>query len=298
VKILLTGVTGQLGRALIPLLETRGELVRASRSDLDLSRPGDIAARLDALAPDLIVNPAAWTAVDAAEDEVAEAMAANAEAPAVMAHWAGSNDRALVHFSTDYVFDGRKGSAYVETDATGPLNVYGRSKLEGERAVLDSGARHIVLRSSWIYAPRGANFVLTMLRLAREGRSLNIVSDQVGSPTSAASLARATVAAIDRELPSRETPGGNLYHCVDRGAVSWFEFARRIFEGAVELGLLENMPEVVETDSEGFPQKALRPEYSPLDNTLFEQASGHVMPTLDASLKACLKDILEHERNT
>lgn len=294
-RILLTGITGQLGRALTPLLKARGELIAAPRSTLDLSRPDDLAMQLDRLAPDLIVNPAAWTAVDAAEEHLAEAMAVNARAPAAMADWAGRNDRTLVHFSTDYVFDGRKGSAYLETDATGPLNAYGRSKLEGERAVLASGARHLVLRSSWIYAPAGANFVLTMLRLARQGRALRVVSDQVGSPTSADSLARATVAAIDRELPSRQTPGGNLYHCVDRGAVSWFEFARLIFSGAVGQGLLAAMPDVSETDSEGFPQPARRPAFSPLDNTLFEQASGHVMPTLDASLAACLKEIRQYE---
>ncbi|KAA9132561.1 dTDP-4-dehydrorhamnose reductase [Marinihelvus fidelis] len=295
-KILLTGVSGQLGGALLPHLQGRGDVITATRADMDLTVPGSVTEYLSTVQPDVIINPAAWTAVDDAEDDVDGAMAANAESPARMAEWAAESGAALVHYSTDYVFDGRKGAEYVETDTTGPLNVYGRSKLEGEQAVLRSGARHVVLRSSWIYAPTGKNFVLTMLRLARQGRDLSVVDDQVGSPTSAASLARATIAALDADLPAQQAPGGNLYHCVDRGAVSWYTFAGMVFDQAIELGLLDKRPGLAPTDSAGFPQKATRPAYSPLDNTRFEQASGLVMPRLQASLSACLKELKELEQ--
>lgn len=293
-KILLTGVSGQLGRELRPLLAERGELVAGPRLP-DLSNPDDVDACLADHDPDLIVNAAAYTAVDRAEDEPELAMAVNASAPARFAAWAAREGRALVHFSTDYVFDGRKDGTYVETDPTAPLNVYGRSKREGERAVLGSGCRHLVLRSSWIYAAHGHNFLRTMLRLARDGRSLRVVGDQVGSPTWSANLARHTVAAIDAGMPDSPDRGENLRHCADRGEVSWCEFARMIFHEAVRLGLLDAMPSLESIDSSQFPQKATRPARSVLDCSVFENETGREMMLLASAVTACLEELKAHE---
>ena len=296
-RLLLTGADGQLGRALAPRLAERGDVfgttllgVEGTRS-LDLSDSAALRATLEELRPTLIFNAAAYTAVDRAESEPELARAINAAAPGVMADWAAANDAALVHFSTDYVFDGRKGAPYIESDATSPLNVYGESKLEGERAVAASGCRQVTLRTSWVYASRGENFVLKMLELARDRESLNVVSDQVGRPTWADNLARYAIAAVDAGLLDDPSPESSLLHAADAGAHSWFEFARLIFETAVSLSLLDSAPTLREVGSDAFPTVARRPASSVLGTGRLRQRVGVDPVPVRDSLCRCLKEL-------
>jgi dTDP-4-dehydrorhamnose reductase len=296
-RLLLTGADGQLGRALAPLLAERGEVIPTTLLGvddtlaLDLSDGNALRAMLDEHRPDLIFNAAAYTAVDRAESEPELARAINAEAPGFMANWAAVHGAGLVHFSTDYVFDGRKGAPYVEGDAPSPLNVYGVSKLEGERAVDASGCRQVTLRTSWVYASRGENFVLKMLELARERDSLNVVSDQVGRPTWAGNLARYALAAVDAGLLDDSSPEANLLHAADAGAQSWFEFARLIFETAVSLSLLDTAPEVREVGSDAFPTVARRPASSVLGTGLLRHRVGVDPEPVRDALYRCLKEL-------
>jgi dTDP-4-dehydrorhamnose reductase len=296
-RLLLTGADGQLGRALAPLLRARGTVISTTLLGidgtlaLDLSDRNALQAMLDEQRPDLIFNAAAYTAVDRAESEPALARAINAEAPALMANWAVARGAGLVHFSTDYVFDGRKGAPYVEDDATAPLNVYGASKLAGEDAVQASGCRQVTLRTSWVYASRGENFVLKMLELARDHESLNVVSDQVGRPTWAGNLARYALAAVDAGLLDDPSPEANLVHAADSGAQSWFEFARLIFETAVSLSLLESAPNVREVGSDAFPTVARRPASSILGTGRLRQRVGVDPEPVRDALHRCLKEL-------
>ena len=306
-RILLTGVGGQLGRELQPMLAGRGELLATARTSpagvlepaerLDLAEPGPLLALLDRWQPQLIVNAAAYTAVDRAEQEAELAMAVNARAPEMMAGWAARHDCALLHFSTDYVFDGRPGHPWRESDPVNPLNVYGASKLQGEQAIRASACRQLVLRSSWIYAAHGHNFVLKMLELARSGRELSVVGDQLGSPTWAKNLAACALQAIDRGHLRRPGEGATLYHWADRGAVSWFDFAERIFAHAVELGLLQNRPSMRKVDSREFRQAARRPAWSVLDSSALQADLGIEPAGLESSLLACLKEIKNNEQH-
>src|SRR5262249_53202744 len=193
-RILVTGVSGQVGGALLPLLRDH-DVVAADRATLNLAEADGIEAVLDRLAPEFIVNPAAYTAVDKAEDERELAMQVNAQAPGALARWARANDVPLIHFSTDYVFDGGGTALWRESDMTGPLSVYGASKLAGEQAIRAAGGDVLIIRTSWVYAARGANFLRTILRLARERKELRIVADQIGAPTSAPLIAE-TVARL------------------------------------------------------------------------------------------------------
>ncbi|MDW8468761.1 MAG: dTDP-4-dehydrorhamnose reductase [Burkholderiales bacterium] len=253
-KILLTGANGQLGSELARRLPALGELTAADRAALDLAKVEAIRRALREAKPQLVVNCAAYTAVDRAESEPTLAHAVNAVAPAVLAEEARRLGALLVHYSTDYVFDGEKGAPYVEEDPCNPLNVYGRTKLAGEEAVRGSGCRHLVLRASWVYAPRGRNFVRAILRKARAGEPLRVVDDQTGVPTSAAFLAEATMRAL-------AAGGEGLYHLAPTGATTWYGFACAIVE---RLGL-----EVAVTPirTEDYPTAARRPRYSVLDAT-------------------------------
>jgi dTDP-4-dehydrorhamnose reductase len=296
-RLLLTGADGQLGRALEPLLAERGEVVATTLEGvdntlaLDLTDAAAVNAMLEDVRPQLIFNAAAYTAVDRAESEPQLAGAINAEAPGIMATWARAHDAGLVHFSTDYVFDGRKGAPYVESDATLPLNVYGASKLAGERAVAASGCRQVTLRTSWVYASRGDNFVLKMLDLARNRDSLQVVSDQVGRPTWAGNLARYALAAVDAGLLEDSSPETAVLHAADAGAQSWFEFARLIFETAVALSLLEAAPEVREVGTDAFPTVARRPASSVLGTGRLRQRVGVDPEPVRDSLYRCLKEL-------
>ena len=276
-KVLLTGHTGQVGwelqRCLVPL----GEVIAPDRAALDLGRPDRVAAFVRSNRPGLIVNAAAYTAVDGAETDADACFAANAGSVAALAQEAARLGALLVHYSTDYVFDGTRRVPYVETDLPAPINAYGRSKLAGEQAIVASGCRHLILRTGWIYGMRGRNFVLTMLRLAREQPQLRVVDDQCGAPTWARDLARATGVALHRAEPLE-----GLYHVAAAGTTTWFGFAQRILQIA---GL--DTPVVPIRTSE-YPTPAARPAYSVLDSSRFAAATGVRIGPWDERLAACL----------
>ncbi len=270
-KILLLGGNGQVGGELRRSLTPLGEVVVATRNGLladgspceiaDFDRPRDLSALVDRVAPDVVVNAAAHTAVDRAETEPEAALRANALAPAAIAGACASRDALLVHYSTDYVFDGSSTRPYREDDPTSPLGVYGASKLAGEAAIRDSGARHMIFRTSWVYAAHGRNFLLTMLRLAATRDELHVVADQVGSPTSAAHIADTTAAILSRHAQST-----GLWHLTCTGQTSWHGFAEAIMAGAVERGLLHEAPRVLPIRTIDYPTPAARPAFSVLDN--------------------------------
>jgi dTDP-4-dehydrorhamnose reductase len=213
-----------------------------------------------------------------------------------MARWAERNGAFLFHYSTDYVFDGQKGQPYQENDETGPLNVYGESKLAGEWAIAASKCRHVILRTSWVYSGHGSNFVLSMLRLARERPSLSIVSDQTGCPTWARNLAQASSDITGQLLQKKSESGRDgLYHYCDSTVVSWYDFAHSIFSTAGELGLLENQPETTAVESSEFPQIAQRPAFSVLDTSAVRQAFEIRQGELNDSLERCLRELQSYD---
>jgi dTDP-4-dehydrorhamnose reductase len=260
-RILLTGRNGQVGWELERALAPLGEVVATDRSALDLASEEQIRSVLRAVKPDVVVNAAAYTAVDKAEAEPELAMRINGFAPGVLAEEAKRLGALLLHYSTDYVFDGEKATPYVEEDAPNPVNEYGKSKLAGERAIAASDCKHLVLRTSWVYGARGRNFLLTMLRLAKEKPELRVVDDQVGAPTSSRAIAQATA-----RLLSKDVQG--LYHFCASGRVSWCGFARAILARA---GI--DTP-VVAIRSEDYPAPARRPRNSCLDCTRLRTDSG------------------------
>jgi dTDP-4-dehydrorhamnose reductase len=306
VNILLTGASGQLGRELLPLLQHLGPVTGLDRAVVagdsttvqqDLANLDQLESLLNRLRPDLVVNAAAYTAVDRAETEPDAAFRVNAELPGCLARWARLNDSLLFHYSTDYVFSGEASAPYPEDAPTGPLNVYGESKLAGELAVTDSGCRHLVLRTSWVYSGHGNNFVLTMLRLARERPSLDIVADQTGCPTWARNLARVTTTLL--EQPGAPGSGrSGIWHYCDRDAVSWYDFARAIFCTAQKLGLLDRLPATTAVTTSQFPQAATRPLYSVLDTSAIRADFGIEPASLRESLRACIEDMKTHDEES
>jgi dTDP-4-dehydrorhamnose reductase len=278
VKCLLTGPTGQVGWELAPRLAALGEVVALDRSALDLADADAIRARVRELRPAAIVNAAAYTAVDRAETEPDLAFAINAAAPGVLAEEAKRIDALLVHYSTDYVFDGTKEGAYVEDDAPNPLSVYGRSKLEGERAIQASGCRHLILRTSWVYASRGRNFLLTMLKLGAERPELRVVADQRGAPTWARDIAEATLKLL-------VDPPAGLFHLTAAGETTWYDFACEIMRRA---GLA---PVVYRIGSDEYPTAARRPANSVLDNARLRAAARIVMPAWKDGVMRCFAEM-------
>jgi dTDP-4-dehydrorhamnose reductase len=260
--VLLLGATGQVGHALRAPLGRLGTVHAPGREEVDLTAPDTIRAAVQAAAPDVIVNAAAYTAVDDAEEEGARAEAVNAQAPGVLAEAAAAAGAWLVHYSTDYVFDGTRTTPYRETDPPNPLNVYGRTKRDGEAAVRAAGGRHLILRTSWVYSARRDNFLLSMLRLADEHDSLTVVDDQTGTPTAAVWIAEATVTIL-RRLASMDDPGAasGLYHLAASGQTSWYGFAQAIFAvfGRDDIAV-EPIP------TEEYPTPAARPAYTVLDS--------------------------------
>ena len=268
-RVLVTGARGQVGAEVARALQGRAEVIAHDRSTLDLADRDQIAARVREARPDAIVNAAAYTAVDRAESDEANARTVNAVAPGILAEEARRSAALLVHYSTDYVFDGTKQGAYVETDATNPLNAYGRTKLEGERAIAASGCAHVILRTSWVYGPQGGNFIRTMLRLALEREELRVVADQRGAPTSSLQLARATVEILGK---ARGAPG--LYHATAAGETTWFEYARAIFEEKSRRDTAFRVPRLVPIATRDYPTPARRPANSVLDSSRLAQAFG------------------------
>jgi len=281
VKILLTGKTGQVGWELERCLPPLGQVVAFDHASLDLADPDQIIARVREVRPGLIINAAAYTDVDRAESEPELAMQINAAAPQTLAEEAKRLGALLIHYSTDYVFDGTKPTPYLETDPPNPISAYGRSKLEGERAVQASGCRHLVLRTSWVYGLRGRNFLLTILRLARERRELRVVDDQVGAPTWCRDIAVAT-ARLARESAARETVG--LFHLTAAGATSWYGFAREILETS---GLGAS---VMSIPSSQYRSPARRPANSLLSCAKLNAWCNIELPEWPDSLRRCLAD--------
>jgi dTDP-4-dehydrorhamnose reductase len=295
-RILLLGADGQLGTELRrslaapgaePVAATlSGTLGGAACETADFSQPDTLPALLERVAPDIVVNAAAYTAVDRAEQEVELVFRINAEAPDVLAAACAARGAAFVHYSTDYVFDGQGTRPYREDDATAPLGVYGASKLAGEVAVRTSGARHMIFRTAWVYAAHSHNFMRTMLRLGAERDALRVVADQVGTPTPAALLADVTA----RALRAGAAPSG-LWHLTPAGQTSWHGFAEAILEGAVARGLLPRAPRVEAIATADYPTPAARPAYSVLDCGALQRDFGIALPDWRDGLAATLDEL-------
>jgi dTDP-4-dehydrorhamnose reductase len=290
-RILVTGRDGQVGWEVQRALQAIGDVVAVGRQQLDFADLDNVRERLDSIRPDVIVNSAAYTAVDKAETEEEVAFLVNARAPELMAGWAARNGAAMIHYSTDYVFSGNLDRPYTESDPTEPLSAYGRSKLAGERAVGLSGCAHAVLRTSWVYATRGRNFLRTMSRLAVERDELRVVNDQVGAPTWARSIAEATAALIARASAAAPTVAaglrdrGGIFHVTCGGAATWYEFASEIVrrtQGA-------RAARIVPISTAEYPTPARRPANSRLSCDKLEQAWQIRLPEWDAALAMCME---------
>ena len=286
--LLLTGVNGQVGQELSGILPSLGSVAALGRGQLDLAKPDDIRQAIRAVKPNIIVNAAAYTAVDKAETDEAAARAINTEAPAVMAEAAKDIGALFVHYSTDYVFDGSKTTPYIEDDPTNPQNVYGKTKLEGERAIQASGAAHLILRTAWVYGTRGRNFLLTILRLATQREELKIVGDQIGAPTLSGAIAQATTEIL-ANIYSKEKSSADLqqlsgiYHLTAGGETSWYHFAQAILDKAAQsdpklpwlAAATNNLPliarRVISITTSEYPTPARRPAYSVLSNARLAQ---------------------------
>lgn len=260
-RVLLLGAAGQLGRELVKALEPEVELISLTRHEADLTNPDALRRAIQSNKPEFVINAAAYTAVDRAEKEPELARAVNAIAPGIIAEEARSARACLLHFSTDYVFDGSNRVPWKETDAPHPLNVYGQTKLEGEQNIANSGCRYFIFRTSWVYASHGSNFLLTMLRLGSEQKRLTVVDDQIGCPTSAREIARGTGEIVKALKRGDETESG-VYHMACSGSTSWFGFAQAIFAHG---GLANPVPELIAVPSEKYQTAAQRPRYSVLD---------------------------------
>ncbi len=288
--ILVTGVNGQVGFELLRALQGLGRVVSCDRSTLDLSDLSRVQDFVRELKPSLIVNPAAYTAVDKAETDVEAARRLNVDVPRVFAEEMARSGGTLIHYSTDYVFDGTKAGAYVETDATNPQNVYGDTKLEGEQAIAATGCAHLTLRTSWVYGRRGKNFLLTMLKLGSERPELRVVADQIGAPTWARTIAVATshivaqgAAAADTDWWARRS---GVYHLTAAGATSWCGFAESIFG----IAMASQAPTVVPISAIEYPTPAKRPVNSRMSLDKLTEVFGLRMPEWDDALRLCLSE--------
>lgn len=292
-KILLLGKNGQVGWELQRSLAPLGELVALGSDRGDFTDLDGIIGIVRSVCPDVIVNAAAYTAVDKAESEPELARTINALAPAVLAREACRLNALLVHYSTDYVFDGSGDKPWVETDPTGPLNVYGATKLEGEQLIGQSGCRHLVFRTSWVYGARGGNFAKTMLRLGRERDSLKVIDDQVGAPTGADLLADITAHAIRTARQHREVSG--LYHLVAGGETSWHGYAGFVLDYARRAGMqIKVAPDAIEpVATAAFPTPAMRPHNSRLNTVKLQNTFGLHLPHWQAGVERMLEEILE-----
>lgn len=294
-RILLTGCDGQLGRHLAPRLAAEGEVIRTDRSagdfQCDLSDRRLLDKTLQRVKPDIIVNTAAWTAVDRAEDEPELAARVNRDMPGWMAEWCAASGALLLHFSTDYVFSGAGDRPWRESDAPVPGNVYGRTKLEAEQAIAGSGGRAVIVRTAWLYSHYPGNFLSAILTRAGRGQPLKIVSDQIGSPTWAGHLADASLALLQRRdaLPA----GTSLFHVAGAGRMSWYEFGSMAVERAHAAGILERPVAVEPIESANWPQKAPRPVWSVLDCSEYERFTGLPMPSVASGVDECLRLLKE-----
>lgn len=292
-RILLTGKNGQVGWELSRALAPLGEITAFDRSELDLAVPDRIVSVVRSVRPHVIVNTAAYTAVDRAESEPDAALAINAVAPGVLAEEAKRAGALLVHYSTDYVFDGTKDAPYAEEDPPNPLNAYGRSKLAGEDSIRAVSVPHLILRTSWVYAARGKNFFMTILRLLREKGALRIVSDQIGAPTSAGALADATAEILRRHGRSALGNMSGTYHATAGGSTSWYGFATQI--AGLEQAALPQMPSILPIPSSEYPLPAARPKNSRLSNEKLLLRFGVKLPPWEACLAVCHAQLRQGE---
>ncbi len=293
-KILVTGGHGQVGHALTQHLQGLGEVHALNREQLDFSRPASIRSVMQSLRPAMVINAAAYTAVDQAESEEALALRINAEAPGILAEEAVNIGASLIHYSTDYVFDGSKQGAWTEDDPVSPLSAYGRTKLAGERAITATGVPHLILRTSWVYGLYGKNFLLTMLRLAQSRGSLSIVDDQIGAPTWSHTIAEAT-ANIVRHFPNSEQIDqlSGVYHLCTTGHTSWHGFARAIFSHPAVL----QRPALQAITSAQYPTPARRPANSVMNTEKFRQRFGE-LPSWQDTLQRCLDGLETNPAST
>jgi dTDP-4-dehydrorhamnose reductase len=288
--ILVTGVNGQVGFELVRTLQGLGRVVALDRAALDLADLAQIRSTIRELKPSVIVNPAAYTAVDKAESDVDAAMRLNGEAPGVLAEEAARSGAVLIHYSTDYVFDGTQSAPYAEDDATNPQNVYGKSKLAGEQAIAESGCAHLILRTSWVYGVRGKNFLLTMLKLGAERPELRVVADQTGAPTWSNTIATSTSHIIAQSLAAndidwwRERSG--VYHLTAAGETSWHGFAKAI----LDIAMGENGPNVVPIGTSDYPVPAKRPANSRMSHRKLTETFGLSLPDWQDALRLCMAD--------
>ncbi len=290
-KILLIGKEGQVGRELSFLLKPFGELTLFGKEDLDLTQADRIREQLRNVQPHVIVNAAAYTAVDQAEEEPDLALAINGTAPAILAEEAKKLGAALVHYSTDYVFDGEKQDPYTEEDSPNPMGVYGRTKLAGDEAIQSTGLPHLIFRTAWVYGLKGKNFLLTIQRLAKERDELKIVDDQIGSPTWCRTIAQATANVLTQILPqsspgdlSRIEQASGLYNLVCGGQTSWFGFAQAILEASSS----SQDTKLIPIPTSEYPTPAKRPQNSVLSTKKLKSAFGIAPPAWDVTLKYCL----------
>ena len=292
-RLLVTGANGQVGWELRRSLAPLGEVTALDHNQCDLSRPERLPDVVRDAKPDVIVNAAAYTAVDKAEQEEQLATAINGTAVGVLAEEARKAGSLLVHYSTDYVFDGEKPSPYTEDDAPHPINAYGRSKLAGETALRQAGGAYVILRTSWVYAARGRNFVHTILRLANERDDLRIVDDQIGAPTWARDIAEATARIVRaaRGEQARGTFAPGIFNLSAAGATSWYGFAGAILDEAMRAGLLTRVPRLTPIASKDYPTPAARPKNSQLSGGRLEARFGIALPDWRASLARCIAEM-------
>jgi dTDP-4-dehydrorhamnose reductase len=297
VKILIVGHLGQVGVELQRSLAPLGELALADKESVELAQPATIRELMRRTCPDVVVNAAAYTAVDRAESEPELAQAVNGIAPGVLAEEAARRGALLIHYSTDYVFDGSKPSPWVESDEPKPINAYGESKLVGENAIAAVGGRHYVFRTSWVYASHGNNFLRTILRLAAEREELRIVDDQIGAPTTAGALAEATAAAIRASVDTRtgterkDHPEYGLYHMTCAGQTSWYDFARTFLEREAARNPEKRMARCVPISSSEFPLPARRPRNSVLSNEKLRRGLRIELPDWSSAMDSVLQEM-------
>jgi dTDP-4-dehydrorhamnose reductase len=311
-RILLTGKTGQIGAELAILLPHLGEVIAPDRHEMNLANPTDISRVIREVRPHLVVNAAAYTAVDQAEKEEAIARAINAEAPAQMAEEAKKVGAGIVHYSTDYVFDGSRNFPYQESETPNPVSVYGKTKFAGEQAIRDTGLPHLILRTAWVYATRGRNFLLTILRIATQREELRIVRDQIGTPTWCREIARATVSILERSSQNRANEltlshNCGTYHMTAAGATSWYEFACAILEEAAKVpphlpwfaSATNGHPilarRIIPITTAEYPTTASRPPYSVLSNSLLTQTFALQLPDWRMQLHRAFTEIQPNE---